>query len=143
MLLRLPAGSRIRRGMMWRAVRLSYEVYNATGQINVHVLTPDAVLIQPGSEIGNEGVFHGREGFVRGGRELQEIFGDFRIHPEELIDLGDRLLVFVQLRGRARMSGIPLNEPMTHVFFYRGGQIAEMHVYPDRNEALEAVGLRE
>ena len=66
MLLRLPAGSRIRRGMMWRAVRLSYEVYNATGQINVHVLTPDAVLIQPGSELGNEGVFHGREGFVRG-----------------------------------------------------------------------------
>ena len=36
---------------MWRAVRLGYEVYNATGQINVHILTPDAVLIQPGSEV--------------------------------------------------------------------------------------------
>ena len=78
-----------------------------------------------------------------GGRELQEIFGDFRIYPEELIDLGDRLLVFVHLRGRARMSGIPINEPVTHVYSYRGGQIAEMHVYPDRNEALEAVGLSE
>jgi len=113
MLLRLPVYSRVRRGLMRRAVRLGYEVYNATGQINVHVLTPDAVLIQPGSELGNEGVFHGREGFIRGGRELQEIFGDFRIYPEELIDLGDRLLVFVHLRGRARMSGIPINEPVT------------------------------
>jgi ketosteroid isomerase-like protein len=131
MLLRLPVYSRIRRGLMWRAVRLGYEVYNATGQINVHILTPDAVLIQPCSELGNEGVFHGRKGFVRGGHELQEIFGDFRVQPEELIDPGDRLLVFVRLRGRARMSGIPLNQPMTHVYSYRGRQVAELHVYPD------------
>jgi ketosteroid isomerase-like protein len=143
MLVCLPVSSRIRQGLMWRAVRLGYEVFNVTGQINVHLLTPDAVLIQPGSELGNEGVFHGREGFVRGGRELQEVFGDFRMQPEELIDLGDRLLVFVRLRGRAKMSGIPLNEPMTHVYSYRGGRIAEMHVYVDRNEALKAVGLGE
>ena len=73
MLLGLPVSSRIRRALMWRAVRLGYEVFNVTRRVNVHVFTPDAVLIQPGSELGNEGVFHGREGFVRGGHELQEI----------------------------------------------------------------------
>jgi hypothetical protein len=39
---------------------------------------------------GGERVYHGREGFVRGVRELTETFDDFHIEVEEFIDLGER-----------------------------------------------------
>jgi ketosteroid isomerase-like protein len=144
LILRLPPTSRIRRALLWRIVRLGYEAQNATNRVNVDNLTPDAVLIQPGAEVGAEGVFHGPEGFVRGLQVMTETWDEFQAVPEELFDPGgDQIVVFARLRGRAHASGIPLDEPVAHVFTFRGGKLARLHVYEDRDEALKAVGLRE
>jgi ketosteroid isomerase-like protein len=142
LLLLLPPTSRIRRAFLWRAVRLSYEMFNATQRVNPYVVAPDAVMIQPGAGVGGGGVFHGREEVVRGTQELPEVFDDFHIDPEELIDLGHQIVVFVQLRGHAHASGIPLDEPMTHVSTIRAGRIERFEVFEDRAEALRTVGLR-
>jgi ketosteroid isomerase-like protein len=140
LLLRLPPTSRIRQALLWRAVRLGYEVQNATKQVNVAYLTDDAVLIQPGAEVGAEGEFHGHEGFVRGLQVLTDTWDDFRALPEELFDPGgNQIVVFARLRGRAHASGIPLDEPVAHVFTFRDGRISRQHVYESRDEALKAV----
>jgi ketosteroid isomerase-like protein len=142
--LRLPPTSRIRRALLWRAVRLGYAAQNATNQVNVANLAPDAVLIQPGAEVGAEGVFHGHEGFVRGLQVMTDTWDDFHAIPEQLIDPGgNQIVVFARLRGRAHASGIPLDEPVAHVFTFRDGQIAKQHVFENRDEALDAVRLRE
>jgi ketosteroid isomerase-like protein len=144
LILRLPATSRIRRALLWRAVRLGYAAQNATNQVNVANLTPDAVLIQPGAEVGAEGEFHGPEGFVRGWQVMTDTWDDYHAVPEELIDPGgNQIVVFARLRGRAHASGIPLDEPVAHVFTFRDGQIAKLHVFENRDKALEAVGLSE
>jgi ketosteroid isomerase-like protein len=143
MLFRLPQRSRIRRALLWRVVRLGYEAQNVTNRVNVDNLTPDAVLIQPGAEVGAEGTFHGPEGFVRGWKVMTDTWDEFEAVPEELFDPGgDQILVFARLRGRAHASGIPLDEPVAHLFSFRDGKLARLKVYEDREEALKAVGLR-
>jgi ketosteroid isomerase-like protein len=117
--------------------------YYATQQMPTDALTPDVVLIQPDDVLG-QGVFHGREAWVRAVRELTDTFDDFRIEPERFFDLGDnRVMVFVRFRGRAHASGVSIDEPVAHVWSFHGTQIARLHVYADWDEALEAVGLRE
>jgi hypothetical protein len=53
------------------------------------------------------------------------------------------VLVFVRLRGCARASGVPIDAPFAHVISFRGKLIERWHAFADRDEALEAVGLRE
>jgi ketosteroid isomerase-like protein len=52
-------------------------------------------------------------------------------------------LTFVRFRGRAHGSGIPLDLPLAHLWTFRGDLATEQRVYLDREEALEALELRE
>jgi ketosteroid isomerase-like protein len=120
-----------------------YDAFSTTKQINPHFLAPDVVLIQPDDVLG-EGVCHGREAFVRNARKWTETWDDFRNEPEEFFDLGgDQVMVFVRLRGRAHGSGVPLDQPVAHVWTLHGREVKQLRLYPNRAEALEAVGLRE
>jgi ketosteroid isomerase-like protein len=76
-------------------------------------------------------------------REFTDTFDDFRGDVEEVFDRGDRILTFVRFRGRAHGSGIPLDLPLAHLWTFRGDLATEQRVYLDREEALEALELRE
>ena len=45
--------------------------------------------------------------------------------------------------GDAAEGGVPIEAPFAHVVTFRGEQIARWHAYEHRDEAPEAVGLRE
>jgi ketosteroid isomerase-like protein len=124
-------------------LRGAYQAFNASQRIDLDALTPDVEFIQPDEMGGGEGVYHGREGFIRGVRELTGTFDDFHVEVEEFFDLGERVVALVRLRGRGRGSGVPVDAAFAHVVTFRGHQIARWHAYADRAEALGAVGLRE
>ncbi len=63
--------------------------------------------------------------------------------PVTLRELGDRVLVRVDLDAIGRASGIPLHQVTWAVFEMRGGRAAVGRVYTTEQEALEAVGLTE
>jgi ketosteroid isomerase-like protein len=63
--------------------------------------------------------------------------------PVTIRDLGDHALVEVRLSAVGRASGIPVDQITWNVFAIRDGKIAAGRVYTDKQEALEAVGLRE
>ena len=87
---------------------------------------------------------HGREAFVRNARKWIETWDGLRNEPEEFFDLGgDQVMVFVRLRGGAHGSGVPLDQPVAHVWTLHGREVKQLRLYPNRAEALEAVGLRE
>jgi ketosteroid isomerase-like protein len=44
-------------------------------------------------------------------------------------------------RGRAKASGVPVDQPVAHVFRFEGEKVDQCHAYFDRAEALKAVGL--
>jgi ketosteroid isomerase-like protein len=70
-------------------------------------------------------------------------FEDVVVEVEELIDAGDRVVAVLRLHGRVRGSTQEVLMPETHVLTMREGKVAEIHEYPTKAEALEAVGLEE
>jgi ketosteroid isomerase-like protein len=122
-------------------LRQSYEGFNATSQLDLDLWAADVEYIQTAEVGGGETVFHGRDGVLEAVGELTEAFDDLRVEPERFFDLGDRVLAFVRLRGRARTSGVPIDAPFAHVATFRGSQIVHWHAYAHRDEALAAVGL--
>jgi ketosteroid isomerase-like protein len=117
-----------------------YAAFNEGQGIDVDLLTPDVEFTQP--EIG-ESTYFGREGVVRGVQELLDVFENVQAVPEEFFVAEPHIVVFVRLSGRAKGSGVPVEFPLAHVFRFRGELVDQWHAYPDRAEALEAVGLEE
>jgi ketosteroid isomerase-like protein len=117
-----------------------YAAFNTSKQIDLELLTPDVEFMQP--EIG-QSTYFGRDGVARGVQELLDVFEDVQAVPEQFFDAGAQVVVVVRLTGRARGSGVPVELPLAHVFRFRGELVDQWHAYPDRDEALKAVGLEE
>lgn len=124
-------------------MRRGYEVFNATSEVDLDLWAPDVEYIQSAEADAGETVFHGRDGVARAVGELTDVFEDLRLDPERFVDLGDRVVAFVRLRGRARESGVPVDTVVAHVATFRGAQIVRWRAYARQEEALEAEGLRE
>jgi ketosteroid isomerase-like protein len=63
--------------------------------------------------------------------------------PERFIEDGDRVFALMTIEGRGKGSGVPVVIRSADLFTIRDGKIGSLVGYPDRAEALEAVGLRE
>jgi ketosteroid isomerase-like protein len=64
-----------------------------------------------------------------------------RLHPGEMVDLGDRVLV--QLRGRRleRLGAKGFVPRLFQIVAIRGGKVASLRDYSRRQDALAAAGL--
>ena len=87
---------------------------------------------------------------LRGAAEVRE-FRDtgpwhgapIHFKPERFFDVDDEhVLVFVHVSVVGTESGIPVESDAAHVFTIRDGLVVYFKVYWDRDEALEAAGLR-
>ena len=65
----------------------------------------------------------------------------FRLGPEEFVDAGDHVVVPFTNRAQGR-DGIELQGRGTFVWTLREGTIVRACLYQEREEALDAVGLR-
>jgi ketosteroid isomerase-like protein len=89
------------------------------------------------------GEMHGPEALRRYFGEWVEIFDDITNVPEELLDVGDDRVVSVQrATGRAKASGVETELRYAVVYTLREGLVGGRE-YMDKEQALEAVGLRE
>jgi ketosteroid isomerase-like protein len=89
--------------------------------------------------------YHGREGVIRFWETWRAAFDDFRVELEEIIDAGDKVIVFGGVRGRGAGSGADVKSPSFPQVWTFGddGQPVRVEMYPTRAEALQAAGLSE
>jgi ketosteroid isomerase-like protein len=123
-------------------LRMAYERFGAEG-LAFDWMTEDIEVKQPDEVGGGAGVYQGHEGVARGLQELLDTFDDMHAVPEKFIPAGDYIVVFVRLRGRAKASGVETELRLAVVYTVRDGKIVRGREYIDRQQALEAVGLRE
>ena len=90
-----------------------------------------------------EPVFRGRAGLEEMFAMLADTWGKWRFELDRFVDAGERVVVFVRILAEGGASGVPIERETTHVWTIRGGRAVSMHVYRDRSQALEAVGLQE
>jgi ketosteroid isomerase-like protein len=139
----------MRQALLSRGVRLGLEAFNRRdidGALAAATYTPDFEYIPPreGVEAGFfEPCYRGPAGY----REFMpawDVWGpDLRVVPEELIDLGDRIVLLAMGRGRAETSGVPVMTKLATIWVVKRGRVIRLQAYFNHAEALEAVGLRE
>jgi ketosteroid isomerase-like protein len=86
-------------------------------------------------------VLHGHKGFLENLQGLTDVFEDIEVRPEELIDLGENLVVPVYTVAHGRASGIKIENRVVHIWSFRDGKATRFRVYGTRQQALEALGL--
>lgn len=86
---------------------------------------------------------HGIDGMAQAWGDVLTDWDDFHTGPiEELIEVGNRILVFNRVGGRGRRAGIKVDSQRGAVFTFRGGKIVRLFL-GGRDEALQAAGLSE
>ena len=101
-------------------------------------LHPDAVFNQDPS-VPDTDDYYGRDEVLRGIELWLEEWEKFRWIPEEMIDLGERVFMHVRLIGRAKGSGIELNNVIYHLWTFKDGMPWRCEAFFDEAQALEAV----
>ena len=94
------------------------------------------------SRVG-EGPIRGFENVLGYFRDQAEVFDEFHHETERLWEKGDRVLAFVRPTGRGRASGAEFDIRIAHLWTLCDGVVVRGEGYGDRDEALEAAGLRE
>ena len=87
--------------------------------------------------------YRGYEGYEQFFREWLSVWGDYKMRPKELIDLGDRLVILDEIVGRGAVGGAPITREHAIVMSLEGGKVVVQREYFDTAEALEAAGLSE
>jgi ketosteroid isomerase-like protein len=113
---------------------------------------PEAVaeLVDPEVELrsvlgGVEGgVYTGAEGLSYWVEDLHATWDDYRAEVVDFREVADgRTVVVWHVRGRAKGSGVPLDDRIAHVWTWRNEKPWRAEAYTDPREAFEAIGLRE
>lgn len=126
-------------------VRRGYDAWAESGQLDFEFLDPEIEWRGPREFPDLAAPHYGHDGVRRYMEKLSEAIEDYRMVPEEFIDAGDdQVLVFSREGGRGRSSGAEVQtNPTAHLWTIRDGKAIRMQSYWERDEALEAVGLRE
>ena len=119
-----------------------YELYEQ-GDIGAMVSRMDPDLeVDLSDRLPDEGVLHGREAYRAFLERSFDVWAEFRVEVEELLDAGDAVVALVRSTAVGQGSGAEVEERIAHVAWMRGGVPYRLKVFTDRARALEAVGLK-
>jgi ketosteroid isomerase-like protein len=107
----------------------------------MRLLHPEVEISDP--ERTGAGPYRGHDEFIRFVREWMETWEEYEIRLEAPVVVGDTVVALVRHQGRARGSGIDVDQRGAHFYRVRDGLIAFFRPYTNRDEALEAAGLEE
>jgi ketosteroid isomerase-like protein len=104
---------------------------------------PD-IVVDLSRNVFNPGVHRGLDAFRHFVEQVDEMWEDFQIEPEEFIDAGDNVFVASRISGRGRGSGVEVDMQAFAVWTLWEGKVSRFRAgYRDRAQALEAAGLWE
>jgi ketosteroid isomerase-like protein len=75
-------------------------------------------------------------------RDLEDAFEFIRPAVEQVISVGDVVVVVGQIRYRGRASGVEVKEPAGWVFEFTNGKVVSWRAFRDPERALAEVGLQ-
>ena len=90
-----------------------------------------------------EPVYRRFDGFLQFMGRLSEAFDEFRWEPEEYLDAGDDVVVFIRMITTGRRSGMKTELPIAHLCTMRDGKLVRHETFWERSAACQAAGLRE
>jgi ketosteroid isomerase-like protein len=121
-------------------------IYEAAGRGDwdavAHHARPDFEWITPDRD-PIAGTYRGPEAVRQFIEDRWEAFEEVAVEPEAFFERGDRIVVFVRSRLRPRGSTAVVQNRIGQLWTMRNGKAARCETFPQREKALEAVGLSE
>jgi ketosteroid isomerase-like protein len=102
---------------------------------------PDAETVFPTVPGGR--IYTGSDGFRACMLDWLAPWATHRAESEEIIDCGDPVVTLRRAFGRLEGSAEEVALTSANVYTFRGGKVARIEGYADRDQALKAVGLEE
>jgi len=96
--------------------------------------------------VGGSGIFRGIEEITRFFDSLSDLYSEYRVEADEMVDAGDRVVTVERVAGRGLKGSDAqtwIHTTLFRVISFKDGRIWRVKEYPSRAEALEAAGLRE
>ena len=128
-------------------VRRGFEAFNRGGadsRASEAMLAPYIVWEVAIGVSDFDGVYRGRDEVRRFWRTFMAELEDMHIEVEKLVDCGERVFCVAHPVGRGRHSGaLAAGGTLYSVFTLRDGLVVRYQLFADRDQALEAAGLRE
>jgi ketosteroid isomerase-like protein len=85
--------------------------------------------------------FHGPAGVIKEAKRWEEMWSNYRFDVEDLVGSGDRVVLFYRQVGKAKESGVEVEERAAWVYTLRESKIARVEMFQDRETALRAAGI--
>ncbi len=90
-------------------------------------------------DLPNPGSFTGREGWIEWTSEWFEAWEGFEVEIEEYEPVGDHhVLMAARQSAKGAGSGVPVEMRVWYMTEYEDGLATRFHLYPSREQALEA-----
>jgi ketosteroid isomerase-like protein len=121
-------------------VELVRRVFDAINRRDVQAVLdayhPDADMSTLTSTLVRGEGYHGHTGIREVFRSFADVWEELHLEPEEIRDLGDRVLAVGRWSSRGRGSGADVESPAAWMFAVRAGRIVFSRAYRDADEAL-------
>jgi ketosteroid isomerase-like protein len=121
-------------------VSQAYEAWNRADWDFVVAQLDPAVELDATDRVFNPMEYRGPDGFLRFMQEVFEVWEEWRMEVDELIEADDRVFAGVRARARGRVSGLELDEIAYHVWSFGPGGVTRVAFHYDRDKALAAAG---
>jgi ketosteroid isomerase-like protein len=121
-------------------VELVRRVFDAINRRDVQTMLdayhPDADMSTLTSELVHGKAYRGHTGIREYFSSFADVWEELRLEPEEIRDLGGRILVVGRWSSRGKGSGADVESPAAWIFAVRDGRIVFSRAYRDAEEAL-------
>ncbi len=122
-------------------VRRGYAELSRTGEFSWELVDPEVEVHDP-PLTPDARAYHGHAGLREAMRNVELAFEEVSFEAEDFLDAGDDVVVLVRMIGRGKGSGVEVDARIAHLWTLREGKGVRVRVL-DRDDALEAAGLRE
>jgi ketosteroid isomerase-like protein len=124
-------------------LRAGYEAFNSGGWDWLIELAHPEVELKTAARITNPGTYRGGAEIRRFFEDLFEPFEQVVATPQKFFDDGDRAAVLLQAQLRPRGSSAMVENRIGHLWTFRDGKVLRLEIFPEREKALEAIGMSE
>jgi uncharacterized protein len=124
-----------------QAVRSSYEAFGRGDLDGALAMMDDAIEWHQAQGLPHGGLYRGLAAVRAAVFDPldEEWWEDFRADPDEVIGLGDDVVVLGRYTARAKATGAPLDVPFAHVWRFRNGRAVRFHQFTDTRGWVEAL----
>jgi ketosteroid isomerase-like protein len=124
-------------------IRRGFETFSATGELRSEHYAPDFVWdMSTFRGWPEQQTYDGLEGARKFIADWQEVWDDWEVETEQLLEAGDdKVVVILRQWGRSRATGATSEMHFAQVWTFKDGLQIRMQMYASPEEALDAVGI--